>query len=217
MQVFAVTMQDPLYVTKTEDQLREKFTSVIAASHDVFDTYIIDVEPHTICKIYPSYPCFNSSPEIEADYLQKYINMSKILRQVADENGAKYIDTVPWRYHRDIKNLGVSAEGFDALSGNSINVLAYSSSDEQTASKIADVIAEVQTRYVVGIKVTPSTTDPYVEGQELLETLTMLKDRPPAAKCIRSKLRFDAFPFSDDLKSFACQNFVRNWNKPELC
>jgi len=170
MQVFAVIMQDPLYVVKTQADLQYRFNSIINATDGLFDSYVSDVEPHTICTIYPQYPCFSTN---ESYYLQSYIDMSRSLRAVADNRDVKYIDSVPWWYDSHMKNLGVSSAGLDALSANSINVLDYASSKTQIINRIPSAI---ETRYVVNIKVIKTTSDPWVEGQELQDTLLALQD-----------------------------------------
>jgi hypothetical protein len=45
MRVYAVTLEDPKYVLMSDEELRKAFGSFITKTRDVFDTYVIDVEP----------------------------------------------------------------------------------------------------------------------------------------------------------------------------
>lgn len=189
MRVFAVTMQDPVWVMKSESELTQKFSSTIAATSDIFDTYIIDVEPHSLCKIYPNYPCFNQDSQTEADYLQRYITMSQILRNVADGYNVKFVDTVPSWYHSHMKDLGVSSLGIGSLSSNSINVMDYASTQQQVMDRISGIRAEVTTPIVVNIKITTSDA-PWLEGAELTSTIAYLKQQQMAVGIFESSYLF---------------------------
>jgi hypothetical protein len=46
MKVYAVTLEDPSFLLKTSVELGKTFRQVIDSTRDLFDTYVIDVEPH---------------------------------------------------------------------------------------------------------------------------------------------------------------------------
>ena len=68
----------------SDEELREAFGSFITKTRDVFDTYVIDVEPHTINVKYGNqYPQWNTNQKY---YLENHVRMSKILRSLAQMN-----------------------------------------------------------------------------------------------------------------------------------
>jgi hypothetical protein len=174
MEVYAVTLEDPKYVLMSESQLRTAFGGFISKTKDKFDTYIIDVEPHTINVKYGNeYPEWRTNQKY---YLEEYVRMSKILRSIADEQGVQYIDTIPAHYHTRMKNLGI-AGGVNELSSHSINIMAYESSTERIMSATSKVREESNKRLVINIKIAKDSADPNLEGQEITRAIKTLKQR----------------------------------------
>jgi len=162
MSVFAELRSDPNYITKTYPELKDIFGSFINRTKNLFDTYMVDVEPQ----------CVNGAdPKI---YLPQYVNMSKALRQIADQYGVKYIDTVPPWYHAEMKKDGIK-KGLDALSSHSINLMDYYNTSKEVLNNISDVRSEVTKPYVVSIKITRGLDAPQLEGQEITKTINTLK------------------------------------------
>ena len=174
MEVYAVTLEDPKYVLMSEDELRTTFGAFISKTKDKFDTYIIDVEPHTINTKYGNqYPEWRTNQKF---YLENYIRMSKILRNIADEHQVQYIDTIPAHYHTRMKNVGI-ADGVNRLSSHSVNIMAYESSTERIMSSTAKVREESNIRLVINIKIAKDPADPYIQGQEITRAIKTLKQQ----------------------------------------
>jgi hypothetical protein len=162
MRVFAVTLEDPKYVNQNYQELMKTFGGFISKTKNIFDTYIIDVEPQDVK---------GSDPKM---YLPQYINMSKSLRQIADQYGVKYIDTVPPWFHAKLKTVGIK-NGLNALSSHSINLMDYFNTTQKVIRHINDIRSEVTRPYVVSIKVTKGLNAPQLEGQEIPNTISTLK------------------------------------------
>jgi hypothetical protein len=162
MNVFAVTMEDPKYITQTYHELKDTFGSFINKTKRIFDTYMIDVEPQDIK---------GADPKV---YLPQYVNMSKSLRHIADQYGVKYIDTVPTWYHAEMKKAGIK-KGLDALSSHSINLMDYFNTTKKVLNDISDIRSEVTKPYVVSIKITRGLGATQLEGQEIPKTIGALK------------------------------------------
>ena len=172
MKVFAVTLEDPLFVLMTKEELESAFGSFISKTRHMFDTYVIDVEPHSINILYPDqYPEYKGN---EKYYLEKYIQMSRALRNIADQHQVKYIDTIPPSYHSKMIQAGI-AGGVNALSSHSINVMAYASSIEGILDSTSMIRADSTKRLVINVKVTPDQHDPMLAGDEITRALRTLK------------------------------------------
>lgn len=172
MEVYAVTLEDPLFALMTKDELESAFGSFINKTNGIFDTYVIDVEPHSINILYHGqYPMYNAN---EKYYLEKYVQMSGILRKIADRYHVKYIDTIPYSYHAKMIQAGITG-GVNALSSHGINVMAY----EGTADKILDstsmIRADSTKRLVINIKISPDLHDSILTGDDITTTLKALK------------------------------------------
>jgi hypothetical protein len=163
MSVFAEFRGDPADITKTYHALNDTFGSLINRTKKIFDTYTVDVEPQCIK---------GADPKV---YLPQYVNMSKALRQIADQYGVKYIDTVPPWYHAEMKTYGIK-KGLDALSSHSLILMDYYNTTKEVLDNIKDIRSEVTKPYVVGIKVTRGLDTPQLEGQEIPKTISALKD-----------------------------------------
>ena len=164
MKVFGVTLESPIYLFKSEQHLRGEFGNFINHTKGIFDSYIIDVEPHTTTNLFgKKYPPFE---ENKCMYFNRYVNMSTILRSVADDYDVKYIDTLPPWYHEAMKHCEING-GFNALSSHSINLMAYTSTVEEALHEISSVMLEVTKPYVVNIKVTSGQGDSTLEKQDI--------------------------------------------------
>ena len=175
MKVYAVALEDPLYALMTESELNAAFSDFISKTKDMFDTYIIDVEIHAINTIYPNgdYLAYLGN---EKFYLEKYVQMSKILRSIADEHGVKYIDTIPPNYHTQMIAAGIIG-GVNQLSSHSINVMAYESTLEKIMTSISKVLEESKIRLVININIAKDSWEPYLEGKGVSWTIKTLKEQ----------------------------------------
>ncbi len=172
MKVFAVTLEDPLFVLMKKDQLENVFGNFINKTKHIFDTYIIDVEPHAIDILYPDHkPSYKGN---EKYYLEKYVQMSRILRNIADQYKVKYIDTIPPNYHVKMIQAGI-AGGVNALSSHEINVLAYATTVEQVLDSTSMMRANSAKRLVISINVTPHSQEPVLAKDEIPRALKTLK------------------------------------------
>jgi hypothetical protein len=172
MKVFAVTLEDPLYVLMTEDELEDAFGNFINKTKHMFDTYVIDVEPHSIDLLYhDQYLAYKGN---EKYYLEKYVQMSRTLRNIADQHKVKYIDTIPPSYHAKMIQAGI-AGGVNALSSHSINVMAYANTIEGILDSTSKIRADSTKRLVINVKVTPDPHDPMLAGDEITRALKTLK------------------------------------------
>lgn len=164
MKVYAVSLENSTDIFKTEQELKAEFGKSIRDTKGIFDAYMVDVEPHTTeTSFVKNHPPFD---ENRCMYLNKYINMSKILRSVADFYNVKYIDTIPPWYHEDMKQCGIEA-GINALSSHSINLMDYTSTVDGLLKEISNIRAEVTKPYVVSIKVTAGHGDPHLKEQDI--------------------------------------------------
>jgi hypothetical protein len=166
MNVYAVTLENPNYVKQNYDELEDSFGNFINKTKEIFDTYVIDVEPYDITR--------GADPEADPNvYIPEYIEMSKNLRSIADNYGVKYIDTVPDWLHAEIKNTGLE-EGLDALYGDGINIMTYYPTAEEVLSKIKDIRTEVKKPYVISIKITEGLGTPTLQKNEISKTINLL-------------------------------------------
>jgi hypothetical protein len=176
MKVFGVALEDPTYVLMNERGLNAAFGDFINKTKYMFDTYVIDVEVHSINTIYPKgeYLAYTGN---EKFYLEKYIQMSKILRNIADEHGVRYIDTIPPSYHTQIIADGIATDGVNQLSSHSINVMAYENTVEKTMTSISQILADSKIRLVININIAQESSEPYLEGQEIPQAIKSLKEQ----------------------------------------
>jgi hypothetical protein len=175
MKVYAVALEDPLYALMTESELNAAFSDFISKTKDMFDTYIIDVEVHAINIIYPNgdYLPYTGN---EKFYLEKYVQMSKILRSIADEYGVKYIDTIPPQYHTQMIAAGIIG-GVNQLSSHSINVMAYYSTPEEIMTSISKILKESKIRLVININIAKESLEPYLEAEGISWAIESLKEQ----------------------------------------
>ncbi|MDQ6866391.1 MAG: glycoside hydrolase, partial [Thermoproteota archaeon] len=163
MRVLGVTLEDPSFVFSTEPELKKTFGDFIKRTENIFDGYVIDVEPQAV-------------PGADMHvYLPRYISMSKILRNVADGYHKEFIDSVPAWYHTVLKQIGISI-GINALSSNRINLIDYTyPTTEAILNNINDVRSEISTPYIVNLMITPGHGAPQLSGQEIPRTIITLK------------------------------------------
>jgi hypothetical protein len=162
IKVYGVIMQDPKYIFETEAELRQAFGDFVRATQGIFDTFITDIEPHTLP---------GPDPNV---FLPQYIKMSSILADIAKQYHAKYIDTVPAWYHQAIKDLGISP-GLNSLSSNSIVLMDYTYNTERTLQNIDQIRSDVTKPYIVSIKIAPGQGDPQLMHSEINKTICTLR------------------------------------------
>jgi hypothetical protein len=157
LKVYAVVLEDPLYALMTESELNAAFSDFISKTKDMFDAYIIDVEIHAINTIYPNgdYLAYTGN---EKFYLEKYVQMSKILRSIADEHGVKYIDTIPPQYHTQM-------------------IAAYDSTLEGIMNSISKILEESKIRLVININIAKDSEEPYLEAEGISWAIKTLKEQ----------------------------------------
>ncbi len=167
MNVYGVTLENPKYIKQNYDELEDSFGNFINKTKEIFDTYVIDVEPYDVEG--------GADPDANPNvYIPEYIQMSKNLRSIAEDYGVNYIDTVPDWFHTDIKNTGIT-EGLDALYGDGINIMTYYTTAEEVLSKIKDIRAEVIKPYVISIKITDGLGAPTLQENEISKTINLLR------------------------------------------
>jgi hypothetical protein len=164
IKVYPVTLEDPSFAFADSNTLKDEFLKFLLQTKDLFDTYVVDVEPHV------------QHLSDYAVYLPKYIRMSQDLQEIAEQYNVTYVDTVPYWYHHLIKNLGIS-QGLNILGGAAVNVMDYSYSSNRSIDNIRDIVKDVKKPYTVSIKITPGFGDPYLNEKEMQETVNFLKDR----------------------------------------
>jgi hypothetical protein len=160
--VYGVIMQDPKYIFETEAELRQAFGDFVRTTQGIFDTFITDIEPHTLP---------GPDPNV---FLPQYIKMSSILADIAKQYHVKYIDTVPSWYHQAIKGLGISP-GLNSLSSNSIIIMDYTYNTERTLQNIDQIRLDVTKPFIVSIKIAPGQGDPQLIHSEINKTICTLR------------------------------------------
>ena len=158
LSVYAVTLEDPLFAFGKEKQIQEEFRDFILSTKDLFDTYMIDVEPHTL---------HISDPLV---YIPQYIRMSLALQEISNKYNVTYVDTVPYWYHFVIKNIGISP-GLNILGGDRVNLMDYTYTANQSINNIKAVLPEVQKPFTISIKATPGLGDPFLNSEQLKSTI----------------------------------------------
>ncbi|PWU79135.1 MAG: hypothetical protein DLM72_19010 [Candidatus Nitrosopolaris wilkensis] len=163
MRVLGVTLEDPSFVFSTEPELKKTFGDFIKQTENIFDGYVIDVEPQTV-----------PGADIHV-YLPRYVHMSNILRNVADGYHKEFIDSVPAWYHTVLKQIGISI-GINALASNRINLIDYTyPTTEAILNNINDIRSETSVPYTVNLMITPGPGAPQLSGQEIPRTIITLK------------------------------------------
>ena len=158
LNVYAVTLEDPIFAFADEEQIKEEFRSFILLTKSLFDTFMIDVEPHTLRL---------SDPLV---YVPKYIMMSLALQEISNKYNVTYVDTVPYWYHFVIKNIGISP-GLNILGGDRINLMDYTYTANQSINNVNAVLHEIHKPVTISIKTTPGFGDPFLNAEELKSTI----------------------------------------------
>jgi hypothetical protein len=158
MKVYAVTLEDPSFASKTSVELEKTFRQFIDSTRDLFDTYVIDVEPHAIL-----------GPDPDT-FIPEYIRMSHILGCIAQDEKIRYLDTVPFWYHALIKQIGISP-GLDILASDGVNLMDYTYTSDQTLENIKEIEAEVKKPVTISIKITPGQQAPQLKTSELSKAM----------------------------------------------
>ena len=158
IKVYAVTLEDPSFALKTSAELEDTFKQFIDLTRDLFDTYVIDVEPHAIL-----------GPDVHT-FVPEYIRMSHILGRIAQEEKIRYIDTVPYWYHTVIRQMGISP-GLDILASNGVNLMTYTYTSNQTLEYIKQIESEIKKPVTISIKITPGQQAPQLKMSELSKTI----------------------------------------------
>jgi hypothetical protein len=157
LNVYAVTFEDPFFAFGTKEQIQEEFRNFILLTKSLFNTFMIDVEPHTLRL---------SDPMV---YVPQYIRMSLALQEIANEYNVTYIDTIPYWYHFVIKNIGISP-GLNILGGDRVNLMDYTYTANQSINNLDGVIDEIHKPFTVSIKATPGIGDPFLNTEQLKRT-----------------------------------------------
>jgi hypothetical protein len=162
MKVYGVTLEDPSFALMSVEELEETFRQFINLTRDLFDSYVIDVEPHAIL-----------GPDVHT-FIPEYIRMSHILSRVSQDEGVRYIDTVPYWYHTVIKQIGISP-GLDILASDGVNLMTYSYSSNNTLENIKKIQSEIKKPVTISIKIIPGQTAPQLKTSELSATIDEFK------------------------------------------
>jgi hypothetical protein len=158
MRVYGVTLEDPSFALMSAEELEETFRRFVNITRGLFDAYVIDVEPHAIL-----------GPDVHT-FIPEYIRMSHILSWVSQEEGVRYIDTVPYWYHRAIRQIGISP-GLDVLASDGVNLMTYSYTSNQTLENIKKIQSEIKKPVTISIKITPGQRAPHLKTSELSEMI----------------------------------------------
>ena len=154
MNVYGVTLEDPYFALKDAQELEESYWLFINSTRDLFDTYVIDVEPHAVL-----------GPDVNS-FIPAYIKMSHILSQVSKEEQVRYIETVPYWYHTLIRQMGLSP-GLDILASDVVNLMTYTYTSNQTLENIKKIQSEISKPITVSIKITPGQDAPHIKSNDL--------------------------------------------------
>ncbi len=158
LNVYAVTLEDPVFAFSDKEQIQEEFRNFILLTKSLFNTFMIDVEPHTLRL---------SDPLV---YVPQYIRMSLALEEISNEYNVTYVDTVPYWYHFVIKNIGISP-GLNILGGDRINLMDYTYTAKQSINNANAVLHEIHKPVIISIKTTPGYGDPFLNNEELKSTM----------------------------------------------
>jgi hypothetical protein len=160
--IYAVILQDPVFIFANSTELRRSFGNIVKDSRHVFDGYIVDVEPHTKNR---------SDPQL---FLTRYLNMSKLIHEIADHYDVKYFDTVPIWYHEEMKKIGIK-DGLSSLFSDRLYLLDYESSVDKIMNKYSAIKDELNKCAIVNIKVTPGFGEPNLDASEILNAINSIK------------------------------------------
>ncbi|CAN5583002.1 hypothetical protein BH23THE1_BH23THE1_22040 [soil metagenome] len=163
MDIFAVTLEDPSFAFSDEIHIKNEFGSFVNLTRQFFDTYMIDVEPHTLRY---------SDPMV---FVPQYIRMSLVLQEISKHLGVTYIDTVPFWYHFVIKNIGISS-GLDILGGDRVNLMDYTFTSKRALENLNGVVSQINKPFSISIKVTPGYGDPFLSNGELEKTVKQFQN-----------------------------------------
>lgn len=161
---YAVVLEDPSFVNVSSSDLRGRFEDIIKLTKNMFNVFIVDVEPQVV---------HGSNPE---NYLHKYVTMSSELRRVADKLHVKYYDTVPDWYQTKMKNIGI-VDGLNSLSSSGIYLLDYSSNVTQIITRLDAIKSDVNKCIVLNFKISPSGNEPYLNSSQIPSMISYLKAR----------------------------------------
>lgn len=161
---YAVVLEDPSFVNAGSSDLRGKFEDIIKLTKNMFNVFIVDVEPQVV---------HGSNPE---NYLHKYVTMSSVLRKVADKHHVKYYDTVPDWYQTKMKNIGI-LDGLNSLSSSGIYLIDYSSNVTQIITRLDAIKSDVNKCIVLNFKINPSGNEPYLNSSQIPSVISYLKAR----------------------------------------
>lgn len=161
---YAVVLEDPSFVNASSSELRGGFEDIIKLTKNLFNVFIVDVEPQVVR---------GSNPE---NYLHKYVTMSSLLRKVADKHHVKYYDTIPDWYQMKMKNFGI-IDGLNSLSSSGIYLLDYSSNVTQIITQLDAIKSDVNKCIVLNFKISPSGNEPYLNSSQIPSIISYLKAR----------------------------------------
>ena len=142
--------------------MRHSFGKIVKDSRHVFDGYIVDVEPHTKNR---------SDPKL---YLMRYVNMSKLIHEIADRYNVKYFDTVPIWYHEEMKKNGIK-DGLNSLFSDRLYLLDYESSVDKIMNKYLTIKDDLDKCTVINIKLTPGFGEPILDPFEISNAINSIK------------------------------------------
>ncbi len=162
LKVYAVILQDPTFIFLNGSELHESFGKIVKNTKQIFNGYIVDVEPHTKKR---------ADPRL---YLTKYVGMSKSIHRIADHYNVKYFDTVPIWYHEEMKKLGIK-DGLNSLFSNGLYLLDYEATVEKAMKKYLAIKDELNRCVVVNIKVTPGFGEPNLKPSEISNAIHSIK------------------------------------------
>jgi hypothetical protein len=171
MTIYGVCLEDTKYIDYSESQLRSEFSAIVTKYKQIFNSgFVIDVEPHMLD---------DWSSSTEASYLKKYVSMSNILRSEADKHVVVFADTVPWWYHKKLKEVAGFPNGIDALGGHFIILMVYTRNAHDLANESNHIVIvnETDKPKVISLNITPSPDgDPYLSGSEITRGIRSLEN-----------------------------------------
>ena len=173
MNVFGVIFQDPVFVMKNLTELDQTFRTIIKQQKGLFDGYIIDVEPHTITRLYPQYPAWNASLTNQQFYLTRYVSMANRLSDTAHREGVLFGHTVPVWYHSRLQDVGFD-EGLDSMRADFTVLMVYVKDAASVLGRSTYIVQNTTSPLVLGVNIRPGT-DPYLPEPQVPLWFTALK------------------------------------------
>jgi hypothetical protein len=169
MTIYGVCFEDTKYIDYSESQLRSEFSAIVTKYKQTFNSgFVIDVEPHTLD---------DWSSSTEASYLKKYVRMSNILRSEADKHGVVFADTVPWWYHKKLKEVAGFPNGIDALGGHFVDLMTYTWTADSMRDRVQIIAGETTKPKSISINIRERVGgDPYLSGAEITKAITYLEE-----------------------------------------